>query len=345
MNNNEFVSPFVINEPAKKTTTPKSTSSSNGYDFFDEQSYQRKLREKLNNSSTDKMIFTPDEPKPKRTRAKKETTSNGQVIPVSMANCNTPTNRTEKQDSIYHQAYRETDQVLKNAIGQTDVLINDVGVDLAKIREAKAMTNKYRYITDLTTTMSSLISTKITAARELNNSIARANDLEYKMQKELKAMESTKDDNKAIMDMYNAFMSVPVGTYKPQLGPSIQDVTLPKNTNISTIDIIASQMSGNNLDPGYQQYVANITPEQNRMRYENDPNVQTVVVYDQSSGRKWFDVINMTTGESIPNVAKPDEFLLEDTRPDLTNGVARNSNINVTYPLKVVGEKSSLYDY
>ena len=329
------ISPFVINTP--------NSGSSNNYVFFNEQAYQKKLKEKLQNTDADnKLIYTPDD-KPKRGRPKKDSSSSGQVIPVSVGGYNHNENSNDST-STFHKAYQETDAILKTAIGQTDVLINDVASDLTKIREAKAMTNKYRYITDLSGTMSALISTKINAAKELNNSISRANDMEYKMQKELKAMESTKDDNKAIMDMYNAFMSVPVGTYKPQLGPSIQDVTLPKNTNLSTIDIITSQMNANS-DPGYQQYLANMTPEQNRMRYENDPNIQTVVVYDQSSGRKWFDVIDMRTGASVPNVAKPDEFLLDDTRPDIANGVARNSNINMTYPLKVVGERSSLYDY
>lgn len=336
---NELISPFVVNS----TKTPTTSTASSTYDFFDDQGYQKKLKEKLQQSSTDKMIYSPDDNKPKRGRPRKDATEN-KIVPVSMEGYTTA--GTKNEESTYHKAYQETDSILKNAIGQTDALISDVATDLNKIREAKAMTNKYRYITDLTSTMSALISTKISAARELNNSISHANDLEYKMQKELKAMESTKDDNKAIMDMYNAFMSVPVGTYKPQLGPSIQDVTLPKNTNLSTIDIIASRSAGDtSIDPGYQQYLANMTPEQNRMRYENDPDVQTVVVYDQSSGRKWFDVINVRTGASIPNIAKPDDFLLEDTRPDLANGVARNSNINVTYPLKVVGEKSSLYDY
>lgn len=245
----------------------------------------------------------------------------------------------------YHSAYQETDLILKTAIGQTDMLINEVGADLAKIRESKAMTSKYKYITDLSLAMSGLISTKISAAKELNNSISKANDMEYKMNKELKALEVNKDDNKSIMDLYNAFISAPVSS-RAILGPSIQDMTLPKNTNISTMDIITANMNSNQQDEfGYQQYLANMTPEQNRMRYENNPNVQTVVVYDQSSGQKWFDVIDTQTGQSIPNMPKPDEFLLDDTRPDLMNMVARNSNINVTYPLRVVGEKSSLYDY
>ena len=99
------------------------------------------------------------------------------------------------------------------------------------------------------------------------------------------------------------------------------------------------------MDPGYQNFLSNMTPEQNAMRYEDNPNVKTVVVYDQSNGRKWFDVIDTSTGASIPNVPRPDDFLLDDTRPDLSNMVARNANINVTYPLVVVGQANALSSY
>lgn len=297
-----------------------------------------------------------EENKPKRGRPRKVDQS-AMVIPV---NGDIPYDPNKSKDGTvnYHAAYNETDTILKTAIGQTDAIINDVAEDLSTIRASKSMTKKYSYITDLSSTMSSLIATKIQAARELNNSIKNANDMEFKMQKELKAMEVNKDDNKNIMDMYNAFMSIPVGTSRPQLAPSIQEMTLTEGTGLSTIDILSSganssiggvPMSGspviNNEETGYQNYLANLTPEQNRMRFENNPNVQTVVVYDQSNGRKWFDVIDTRTGQSIPNMPKPDEFLLEDTRPDIVNMVARNTNINTTYPLRVVGERSSLYDY
>ena len=137
---------------------------------------------------------------------------------------------------------------------------------------------------------------------------------------------------------------MPVGTYNPGFGPSIQDMTLPKGTNVNAITIDPN-MTSPNSDPGYQNYINNLTPEQNRMRMERNPNIQTVVFYDQATSRKWFEVIDVTTGNVVPNMPKPDDMILEDTRPDLTNKVARNANINVTYPLIVVGERGSIYDY
>lgn len=247
----------------------------------------------------------------------------------------------------YRSDYMETEMMLKSAIAQTDTLMNDINSDLKTIRSSKAMTNKYRYITDLTSSMSALISTKISAAKELNNSVTHAIDFNMKHQKEIKAQlqAAAQDDDKRIMDMYSAYMSVPMGTYQPPQGqiPNMRELTFGAQApgEIPRIDVGTPA----EVDAGYQSYLNNMTPTQNAMRYENNPDIQTVVVYDQSNGNKWFDVINIKTGESIPNVPRPDEFLLNDTRPDMMNRVARNSNIDKVYPLIIVGQRSSLQDY
>jgi hypothetical protein len=283
--------------------------------------------------------------KPKRGRPRKDTTVNvsGSEISTAVQSNSTPA-IIPNSAADYQSRYSETDMVLKGAIAQTDIILNDVNNDIQHIRSSKAMTSKYKYITDLSATMSSLIATKISAARELNNSITHANDFEIKMQREIKAArDSEQNDDKKIMDMYNAFVSMPMGTYTPGMSlPTMQDVTM-SNPGMNTVDISINNAGG--YDAGYQSYVNNMTPVQNMMRYENDPNIKTVVVYDQSNGNKWFDIIDVRTGNSVPNVEKPDPFLLDDTRPDLVNGIARNANIDATYPLIVVGEKSSLMEY
>ena len=83
-----------------------------------------------------------------------------------------------------------------------------------------------------------------------------------------------------------------------------------------------------------------LNPIQQRMILEKNPNIKTVVVYDQSIGNKWFDVIDVTTGTSIPNVARPAQFLLDDIVPDFRNGVATNSNANMRYPLVLQGTRA-----
>ena len=81
----------------------------------------------------------------------------------------------------------------------------------------------------------------------------------------------------------------------------------------------------------------NLTPEQNAMIQGTNPNIETVVVYDQSSHNRWFENINTLTGEPVPNLPVPNDFVLNGTNIDIRHGIARNASLNQTYKLKVVG--------
>ena len=35
--------------------------------------------------------------------------------------------------------------------------------------------------------------------------------------------------------------------------------------------------------------------------------IETVVYYDQSSGNRWFEVLDRNTRQPVPNVEKPDD--------------------------------------
>lgn len=275
-------------------------------------------------------------PKEKKPRAKK-ISSDGPIVTAEQAEI----------AENYEMDYAETTMVLKQAIGQTDALINEVNSDITTIRSSKAMTNKYRYITDLSGALSSLVATKVSAVREINNSITRAIDFNMKQAKELKAaaQAAAQDDDRRIMELYNAFVSAPLGTYQPsQIVPNMKELTFGNNQTVpGGIDV---NTTGTPMaEVGYQEYLSTISPTQNMMRYENNPNIQTVVVYDQSTGNKWFDVIDTSTGASVPNVPRPDDFLLEGTRVDLPNMVARNNNIDATYPLIVTGDRGVISEY
>ena len=43
--------------------------------------------------------------------------------------------------------------------------------------------------------------------------------------------------------------------------------------------------------------------------------------------------MNIKTGEQITNMSLPDPFLLEDMNLNFQTGVARNSNLNMNFPL------------
>ena len=88
-----------------------------------------------------------------------------------------------------------------------------------------------------------------------------------------------------------------------------------------------------------------LTPEQNRMRMESNPNIQVVVRYDQATGQRYFDVVDKVTGTSVPNYPRPDNFLLEDTTIDIHTGIARNRNINTVWPLVIEGQNTPITEY
>ena len=240
----------------------------------------------------------------------------------------------------YINTYGETNGMLKTSIAQIDMLSGEIKNDIDSVRSSKTLKNKYTYITDLTGTESSLLSAKISAIREINSSITHAHDLDIKRIKELKlsAAQDEQNDDKKIMDMYSAFVNTPVGIYgsAPQLAPPIQDMTMAGVANM-----IRAEIGGENADVGQMQYMNNLSPEQNRMRLEGNPNVQTVVVFNQETGQRFFDVIDVTTGQSVPNYSRPDAFLLENTTIDVNRGVARNTDIDQTYNLVVIGNNNA----
>ena len=242
-----------------------------------------------------------------------------------------PTELTMMQSNTpYINTYEENNNALKGAVMQLDFLNNEVMDQINKIKESKTIKKKYDYISDLSAVSSNIISSKISAIRELNNTISKCHDLELKRTKELKLTTDDKTDDQRLMDMYNAYISVPMGTKYPT--PSTIDLVTASNG--------MNQYHNSNEDIMYQQYQQNKTPEQNYMLQLEDPNIKTVVVYDRGTGQRRFDVIDMRTGQSVPNMPLPDPAFLDDTNINLKTGMARNSNINMNYPLIVVGDDS-----
>ena len=108
------------------------------------------------------------------------------------------------------------------------------------------------------------------------------------------------------------------------------------NMTLSSPNIMGNDIGS--ADTQYNNYLQNITPAQNMMFLENNPNIQQVVVYNQETGARYFDVIDMSTGQSVPNAEKHDAMFMEDVTIDQKNRVARNINLGETYPLVIVGE-------
>jgi hypothetical protein len=161
--------------------------------------------------------------------------------------------------------------------------------------------------------------------------------MDYKKYKDIQAAQGNMTDDKYIADMYQAFLQnpqaqAPVFTQLPQVDQSIvgSGIVRANMTDMNT---------GAISDAGYLNYVANLTPEQNMMRYENDPNIKQVVVYDAQTGNKFFQYMNMATGEAINNVPTYDNIIMEDTTLDLNTKIAKNININETFPIIVINDQ------
>lgn len=241
------------------------------------------------------------------------------------------------------EQYNETNLLLKETIAQANQLSSELKRDLDTVRSAKNMKGKYTYISNLNSAMSAILGTKLQAIKEMNSSIKTASDMDYKKAKDTMAIDQ--DNDKAIMDMYNAFIHQPIGQNMSRfdvLGPSTQDITNPIVSGLSTID--AYSKGTVDQDSGYNNYLKNLTPEQNLMRYEGNPDVKQVIIYDESTGARRFAVMNTRTGEEIHNVPVRSERFLSDTTIDPIHKVARNINLNESYPVIVVNEdKMSKY--
>ena len=236
-------------------------------------------------------------------------------------------------------SYEETNQMLRTTIGQIDQLACELKQEMDNVRASKAMKGRYQYISNFMESMGSMLSTKIQAVKELNNSIKSSNELDYKKQKDSNELNGQNNDA-IIQGLYNSFISNPQNqgmAGREMLGPSMQQMTISGSTGIVG--------AGYNDDAGYQNFMNNITPDMNRMILENDPNIKEVVVFDQATGQKRFDVINTATGQFVPNVPHLDNMFLEDTTIDVDKCVARNINLNKSWQVIILNQGAQPFEY
>ena len=270
----------------------------------------------------------------KRGRKKKEeTTTNQQQLAIPI-----PSNSMSYvQENIpYASAYIDTNKQLDDSIAQLDILSGELFSELQNVKNSKTLKNKYGYMNDMTSTMANLISTKISAIREKNKSINDANHLELSRIKELKTSANAEDDNTRIANLYDAFINTPVGVGpRPSLAPSIQDMVMPQS---SPSDVSYFNIGGMN---DQQIWEANLSPSENRMVLDAKGLIDTVVMYDEATGNRWFEVIDKTTGQPMANVEKPDSTYIYDLDINVRGGYAKDSNINKIYPLIVINSENN----
>lgn len=268
------------------------------------------------------VVETEQPEKRKRGRPRKNQTNN----------TDTPTNSTTvfvplcQSNDPYEDSYAETNHMLRESIGQINMLSNDVQSEIENIRKSKTLKGKYKYISDLCATASTLVSTKISAIREMNASTTNCHKLEIQRLKDVKAtqQQNQQDDDKYMADLYNAYINTPINSgSNPLLA-----MNAANTINNQAIITGGTPVMGNlNEEQEYQNFLQNMTPEQNRMLLDGNPNIETVVVYDPATGAKSFDVIDITTGIPVDNYPRPDNIFLDDTTIDFASGIASNTNI------------------
>lgn len=240
---------------------------------------------------------------------------------------NTPTSYT----------YSETTGLLRETLGQIDAINGELVQEFNSVKQSRTLKNKYNTLIGLSENIGSLIGNRIAAIREINNSITKSNDLDYKIMKDAKAAQSAMNDDKYIADLYKSFITNPQTNIQ---APQVTQIdTSVYGSGIVRADLLDGNLQSGKMDLGYLNYEANLTPEQNLMRYEGDPNVKQVVVYDASTGRKVFQMMNLATGQVIPNVPVYDQMFMEDTTLDLKTKTAKNINLNETFPIVIINDE------
>ena len=253
------------------------------------------------------------------------------------------------QNEPYMNKYQETNALLKTVLTELDINLRDAQQDLYALRSNKTLRNKYQQISMIQKNTGDLLGNKINAIKELNSVISKCNDLELRRAKELKELDN-QDDDKRIMDLYNAMITMPVGGqsgmingFSSPLGPNTFDMTYAGNPNTSSHNIITSIDGANDI--GYQNYIQNKTPAQNMMILDSNPNVKQVVVHNSDTGQTYFEIMDMSTMTPVPNTDKYDSSFLEDTHMDFVNNIATNVNIGESYPIIQVGRNKILNEY
>ena len=284
-----------------------------------------------NSISRTEIQDVPVEEKKKRGRPKKEIPAGAIAVPstreLGLMESNVP----------IINSYKENQEQLKNTVNAIDMMAVQIEQDIQSVRAARTLKRKYDYICELSSVAGSLMSNRISAIREINNTITNAHRLEMERNKQMKASEVAQDDDKMLMDMYRAYVNTPMGTI-PNM-PTIAVNQAALNTPTLGVPITAPNTVMTDNSEGFNAFINTPSPELAAVRMEQNPNIKVVVVYNQETHEKFFDAQDLATGQSIAGIPLPDPSLLDGVIPDIRNGIAKNINAGLTYPLRLIGTR------
>lgn len=284
-----------------------------------------------NSISRTEIQDVPTEEKKKRGRPKKEIPAGTIAVPstreLGLMESNVP----------IINSYKENQEQLKSTVNAIDMMTVQIEQDIQAVRAARTLKKKYDYICELSSVAGSLMSNRISAIKEINNTITNAHRLEMERNKQMKASEVSQDDDKMLMDMYRAYVNTPMGTI-PNM-PTIAVNQAALNTPTLGVPITAPNTVMTDNSEGFNAFINTPSPELAAVRMEQNPNIKVVVVYNQETHEKFFDAQDLTTGQSIAGIPLPDPSLLDGVIPDIRNGIAKNINAGLSYPLRLIGTR------
>ena len=277
-------------------------------------------------TTTFPVVVEAEEPAKKKKGRPRKADKEENVIAQQVDNANAvPPNTIMNNSDAIIDRYGETTGMLRVAIAQMDQLAGEMKQDLDYVRAAKgtAITTKVKYdaITGIGSTIGQLIRGKIDAIKEINKSITDSNNMEIKRFKEIGDRDKEKNSDERIMELYNAYISMPVGTYQPPF-PKPVDATTGYQYSVP---MYPPQQPAGFIGP------PQVTPEMNRMLVENNPNINTVVVRDPVNGTYGFDVIDKSTGSSVQNYPRPSNMVLEGLTFSPNGNTAVNKDLNLEF--------------
>lgn len=282
-----------------------------------------------NSSPSDQIITSTTPPAKKRGRKKKSETTKA----LAESPKNEKQSESAVENVVYADTYFDTNVLTYGVINQTDELLRDCKQELDYIKSQRGLKGRHHYINATITSMGTLLNTKLAAIKEINSTIKNVNDNEYRRFKDFRMLNST-DDNKAVMDAYSAFISAPVGAPEYHL-PGTANLTGGLNGIIQSNYPTAIQA---NMDAGLNNYLSNLSPEENLMLLDNNKDIEEVIVYDQATGAKYFQWMNTRTNEPIPNMPVSSELTIEDFTIDPRTRLAKNNNLNCIKKVIVLNE-------
>lgn len=308
--------------------TPSITSSGNS--FF-----------KVVKDETQKAAVIPVDPivpdmekeaKKRGGRIKKETGDSNGII---RAEAQSVAGIVEDTPTVY--TYMETTGLLHDTLAQIDAVNGELMQEFELVRNNRTMKGKFNTMIGLSENIGALIGNRIQVIKEMNATISKSNEMDYKKDKDRKAANANMDDDKYISDLYKSFMQNPMNQAPQPQVPNIDPSIF--GSGVVRADLKSGSFNGNGpADLSYLNYMSNLTPQQNLMRYEGNSNVKQVVVFDAATGNKFFQYMDLSTMQPIPNVEAYDQMFMEDTTIDLQKKIAKNINLNETFPVVVINE-------